>query len=151
MTCARITLLILLLSFLAACGSGRPAKKIGGIWNASLQNPDGSPAYTFTATLTQSTGSNVDVSAFVFTATAPCLTAPIVQTATFNSTAHSGGYETGVFGMNVSTAAGTGTENVLTLSGTRDSNGQIAGTWTLAGISGCSGGGAYTMSAVTPL
>jgi len=151
MTCARVISLVLLSCFLAACGSSTPAKKIDGIWNANLQNPDSSVAYTFMATLTQSTGSNVDVSGFVFTATAPCFTDPMGQTATFNATGHSGGYETGPFGMSVATARGTMVENTLTLTGTRNNDGKISGTWTLTGLSGCSGGGSYTMTAPRPL
>ena len=151
MTCARVTSLVLLSCFLAACGSSTPAKKIDGMWNASLQNPDGSAAYTFMATLTQSTGPTVDVSNFVFTAAAPCFTDPMGQTATFNATGHSGGYEIGPFGMNIATARGTMVENILTLTGTRNSDGKISGTWTLTGLSGCSGGGSYTMTAPRPL
>jgi hypothetical protein len=43
----------LLAFFLVSCGSNSTAKKIDGVWNASLQNPDGSVAYTFTAALTK--------------------------------------------------------------------------------------------------
>jgi len=151
MTCARVTSLLLLSCLLAACGSSRPAKKIDGVWNANLQNPDGSVAYTFMATLTQSTGSNVEVSGFVFTATAPCFTDPMGQTAMFSATGHSGGFETGSFGMSIATARGTMVENTLTLDGTRGSDGKISGTWTLTGLAGCSGGGSYTMTALPPL
>lgn len=151
MTYARVISLVLLSCFLAACGSTAPAKKIDGVWNANLQNPDSSGAYTFMATLTQSTGSNVDVSNFVFTAAAPCFTDSMGQTATFNATGHSGGYETGPFGMNIATARGIMVENTLTLTGTRNSDGKISGTWTLTGLSGCSGGGSYTMTAPRPL
>ena len=42
-------------------------------------------------------------------------------------------------------------ENVLTLNGTRNSDGRISGTWTLTGLSECSGGGIYTMTAPLPL
>jgi hypothetical protein len=117
----------------------------------SLVNPDGTAAYTFSATLAQSTGSTVNISSFGFTSAAPCFTGPLGQTATFMVTGHSGGFQTGPFGMNVSTAFGTQVENVLTLDGTRGSDGKISGTWTLAGLSGCSGGGSYTMSAPLPL
>jgi len=151
MTCARITSLLLLSCFLAGCASSRPAKKIDGIWNANLQNPDGSVAYTFMATLAQTTGSNVDVSSFLFTATAPCFTDPIGQTAMFDATGHSGGFETGPFGMSIATAHGTMVENTLTLDGSRGSDGNISGSWTLTGLAGCSGGGTYTLTALKPL
>jgi hypothetical protein len=151
MKCARLISLALLAFFLVSCGSNSPAKKIDGVWNASLQNPDGSVAYTFTATLTQSTGSMVIVSNFGFTNPAPCFTAPLGQNATFTASGHSGGFETGPFGMSIGTALMTMQENVLTLNGTRNSDGKISGTWTLTGLSGCSGGGIYSMTAPVPL
>jgi hypothetical protein len=150
MNCSRLTSLALLALFLVSCGS-TPAKKIDGVWIASLQIPDGAVAYTFTVTLTQSTGSTVNVSNFGFTSPAPCFTAPLGQTATFTASGHSGGYETGPFGMNIATGLMTPVENVLTLSGSRNSSGKISGNWTLTGLSGCSGGGTYTMTAPLPL
>ena len=151
MNCARLTALVLLAFFLVSCASSSPAKKIDGVWTASLQNPDGSLAYTFMATLTQSTGSTVNVSSFSFTSPAPCFTAPLGQTATFTASGHSSGYETGPFGMSIGTGLMTIQENVLTLNGTRNRDGRISGTWTLTGLPGCSGGGIYTMTAPLPL
>lgn len=150
MSRARIASHVLAL-FLVSCGSGSPAKKIDGFWSASLQNPDGSLAYSFMTTLTQSMGSTVTVSGFGFTSPASCFTAPLGQTATFTASGHSGGYQTGPFGMSISTGLATMVENVLTLTGARNSDGKISGTWTLTGLSGCSGGGTYTMSAPLPL
>jgi hypothetical protein len=103
MKCARLISLALLAFFLVSCGSSSPAKKIDGVWNASLQNPDGSVVYTFTATLTQSTGSTVNVNSFGFTSPAPCFAAPLGQSATFTASGRSGGYETGPFGMSIGT------------------------------------------------
>ena len=91
------------------------------------------------------------VSSFSFTSDAPCFTAPIGQTATFSVTGHAGGFEVGTFGMDVTTAMGTQVENVLALTGARAADGTISGTWTLTGLSGCSGNGTYTMTAPTPL
>ena len=147
----RLTSLVLLTLSLVACGASPAAKKIDGVWNASLQNTDGSLAYTFSATLAQSNGSTVTVSSFDFTSAAPCFTAPMGQSATFTATGHTGGYETGSFGMNVTTALMTPVENVLTLTGTRNSDGTISGTWNLTGLLGCSGSGPYTMVALLPL
>ena len=67
------------------------------------------------------------------------------QTASFTATGKSGGYETGPFAMNISTALMTQIENVITLNGTRNSNGEITGSWTLTGLSRCSGSGTYSM------
>ena len=146
-----VIFLILLASLLAACGSTRPPKVIDGMWNANLQNPDSTPAYTFSTTLTQGSGSTVAVRNFLFTASAPCFSSLTGQSATFSATGHAGGYQTGPFGMNISTSLGVQVENVLTLSGTRKSDGKISGTWTLTGLSGCSASGNYTMQALLPL
>ena len=146
--------MILLLSLAAlqvACGSSHPAKKIDGVWNANLQNFDSSSAYKFSATLTQNGGSTVDVSGFLFMASAPCFPFTTGQTATFSAMRHSGGYEIGPFAMHISTTFGTGTENVLTLDGTRAPDGKISGTWSLTGSPDCTGTGTYTMQALTPL
>lgn len=142
---------ILLASFLVACGSTRPSRVIDGAWNANLQNPDNSSAYTFSTTLNQGTGSGVTVISFLFTASAPCFSSSTAQTATFSATGHAGGYQTGPFSMNISSALGGPVENVLTLSGTRNSDGTITGTWSLSGLPGCSGNGAYSMKALPML
>lgn len=48
-----VVFLILLASLAVACGSTRPAKVIDGAWNATLQNPDSTSAYTFSTILNQ--------------------------------------------------------------------------------------------------
>jgi hypothetical protein len=146
-----VVFLILLASLLVACGSTRPPKVIDGMWNANLQNPDNTSAYTFSTTLNQGTGSTVAVINFVFTASAPCFGSSTGQTATFSATGHAGGYQTGPFSMNISAASGGAVENVLSLSGTRNADGKISGTWTLTGGAGCSGSGNYSMQALLPL
>jgi hypothetical protein len=151
MNVTRFLSLLLLASILTACGSSTVPKVIDGTWNASLQNSDSSVAYTFLTTLNQDTGSAVKVIGFTFTSNAPCFTAPFGQTATFTATGHSREFQTGPFGMNISTALGTMVENVLTLTGTRNADGSISGTWTLTGLAGCSGSGNYTMTALRPL
>jgi hypothetical protein len=151
MKASRSLSLLLFASILTACGSNTVPKVIDGTWNASLQNPDSSVAYTFQATLNQDTGSSVKVIHFDFTSDAPCFTAPSGQTATFSATGHSREFQTGPFSMHISTANGTMAENVLTLTGTRNADGNISGTWTLTGASGCSGSGNYTMTALRPL
>jgi hypothetical protein len=144
---ARLTALLSLVSLLLACGSNpAPPQKIDGAWKASLQNSPSTLAYSFTTILTQGTGSTVDVSGFqFFVGASPCFTSPLGETATFTGTGQGGGFETDPFAMNISTAFGTGVENVLTLEGTRNSDGTISGNWSITGLSGCSGSGTYTM------
>jgi len=145
---------IFLLSLAAlqlACGSSHPARKIDGIWNANLEHFDSSSAFKFFTTLTQNSGSTVDVSGFLFMDATPCFPDKTGQTAKFSATRHFAGYEIGPFTMHISTTLGTATENVLALDGTRGSDGKISGTWTLTGVPGCSGGGTYTMQALPML
>ena len=68
-----VIFLILLGFLLVGCGYSQAPKVIDGTWNASLQKPDTTPAYMFSATLTQGSGSTVVVSNFLFTAPAPVL------------------------------------------------------------------------------
>ncbi len=147
---AGLTSFFLLAFFLLACGSSTPPKKLDGVWSANLQS-GGNPAYTFSATLTQNSGSTVDVTGFNFTSAAPCFSSPTGQTATFSVSGKAGGFQVGTFGMNISTIFGTDVENVLTLNGTRRADGTISGTWTLTGLAGCSSNGNYTMAAPKPL
>ena len=152
MTPARVLVLLLFAGFIFSCGgSAPPPKKIDGVWFAELDDSTGILAYTFSATLTQGAGSSVNVSSFGFTNSAPCFSSPTGQTATFSVTGSSGGYQTGPFAMNISTAMGVLVENVLTLDGSRKDDGTISGTWTLTGLLGCSANGTYTMRAPVPL
>ena len=151
MNLGRLSSLLLLASILTGCASSTAPKVIDGVWNASLLNSDSSVAYTFQTTLNQDTGSAVKVIQFDFTSDALCFTAPIGQSATFTATGHSHGFQTGPFSMNVTTTYGTMVENVLALKGTRNADGNISGTWTLTGLSGCSAKGNYAMTAVRPL
>jgi hypothetical protein len=131
---------------LVACSSSPAPRTIDGAWKASVVNSDQSVAYSFTVSLNEGTGSTVTIVGFNFIPEAPCFPNPLGQTATFSATGRSGGFETGPFTLNVSTAFGTGTENVLALTGTRNGDGTITGTWTLSGLSGCSGSGTYSMT-----
>ena len=151
MNVARLFSLLLWSSFLTACGSSSKSRVIDGAWNASLLNSDSSVAYTFQTTLNQDTGTAVKVIRFDFTSNARCFTAPIGQSATFSATGHSRGFQTGPFGMTITSAQGTMVEDVLTLRGTRNADGNISGTWTLTGLGGCSGNGNYTMTAIPAL
>lgn len=145
MKVTRLAFLILLASILMSCGSSPAPRTIDGAWRANLLNPDSSTAYTFTVVLSQTAPPSLDIIGFSFVTSAACFPTPLGQSATFSATGHSKGFETGPFTMSVSTAFGTMTENVLTLNGSRNSDGTISGTWTLTGQTGCSGGGNYSM------
>jgi hypothetical protein len=145
MSLARFFSLWLIALILTAWGAS-PAKKIDGTWNASWLNSNSSVAYTFAATPAQGNGTTVNVSNFNFTSAAPCFTVPLGQSATFSATGHSGGYQTGPFGMSIDTGLMTPVGNVLTLTGTRNADGSISGKWTLTGLSRCSTSGSYNMN-----
>ncbi len=143
---AIVTWLVLLLS---ACGSSPQPLSINGGWSALLKNPDGSTAFAFQVTLTQGSGTAVNTTNFAFEPSPPCFVSTTSETATFSSTGNSNGLVTGTLLMTVSTRF-PASQNVLTLQGTRNTGavdlGSISGTWTLAGQSGCTGNGNFTMN-----
>jgi hypothetical protein len=147
---AALTWLTLLLG---ACGSSRQPQNINGGWSALLKDSDGSSAFAFQMTLTQSSGMAVDVTNFTFEPSPQCFVATTSETATFASTGSSNGIAVGAFTMTVSTTF-PAVQNVLTLQGTTNTGpadpGSISGTWTLIGQSGCTGvNGTFTMNQPT--
>jgi hypothetical protein len=132
---AGIAALVGISLLMAACGSS--PQNINGNWNAVLVNPDQSTAFGFVTNLNQSR-STVNVSNFSFEnfgTLSQCFANPTGQSATFNS---------GASTMTITTLFPT-SQNVLTLTGT-DKNGAITGTWSLTGLTGCGGSGAFTMN-----
>lgn len=141
-----LTLLALIFS-----GCAQNAKTINGTWQARLLNPDGSLGYVFTAGLTQSSGSTVNVSSFSFNSSAPCFSGPLGPDATFSATGSSNGYQTGPFQMTIdNNNIPIATNASLTLNGNRTSDGSISGSWAVTG-SGCPGSGSFTMSVQIPV
>jgi len=134
---------------LAACGSGNTSNSgtINGNWNASLTNPDSSPAFAFTASLAASNGSStLTISNFSFTTAGSCFTSQTTETGTFGLAGNFNGNVSGSFGMQISTTFPGSPNNVLTLQGTVNNN-TITGTWNLTGVqAGCTGSGNFTMN-----
>ena len=127
---------------MAACGSS--PQSINGGWNAVLLNPDQSTAFGFVADLNQASGNAVNVSSFGFEnfgSLSQCFANSTGQSATFTAPR--------AFTMTITTLFPTG-QNVLTLTGT-DANGAIAGRWSLIGLTGCNGTGAFTMNGRPPV
>ncbi len=151
----RITIIVLLALGLtvSGCGSGGGAASgnISGSWVATLSNTDGSPAYTFSTTFSQGSGSNLSITNFTFTLRGPCFesyqTDQYSETGTLSLSVNSNGNVAGTFGMTISTMFPT-TNNVLTLNGTV-SGSTISGTWKATGLTGCSGNGAFTFQPST--
>jgi hypothetical protein len=132
---------------MAGCGSNSStgsANNINGAWMASLTNTDGTTAFGFAANFTQASGSSVTVTNFTITSPSPCFPTTTTETGTFGLMGSSNGNVTGTFGMTVSTMFPAATNNVLTLTGAVNGK-TITGTWTLTGLTGCSGNGSFTI------
>jgi hypothetical protein len=142
-----LTLLAVLTAILGACGGGPSPRNINGLWLSQLNNPDGTLAFAFPVTLTQGSGSGLNVTGLGLDGSSPCFSMPTSQTATFSATGSSNGFQTGPFTMTVSTLFPEGLNNVLTLNGNRNGDGSISGMWTLTGLPGCTGtNGTFTMN-----
>jgi len=112
------------------CGGGSSPNVIEGAWNASLTNPDGTTAFTFTATLTQS-GKVIDVTNFALGKPSQCFGKTTTENGFFMNPITTHGVTSGTFGMSVlSDVADPDTQNTLVLSGEFQRN-IIWGTWKL--------------------
>ena len=132
---------------LAGCGSNsNNSNIINGNWTAALLNSSsgGSPIFNFTATFTQSSGSDVSITNLNFTTSSPCFASGSTATGGFTLSGNLNGVTSGGFQMNIQSSGSS--SNLLTLQGTV-SNNTISGTWSLSGTtSGCSGSGQFTMN-----
>ena len=146
-----IALTCVSLATLASCGSS--SRNIDGPWSGNAAKSDGSLAFTFSTSLAQGSGNNVTVSNFSVGNSLPCFASGASEIATFSSTGSANGVQTGSFTMTVSTMFPSALNNVLTLQGSRNSDGSISGTWNLTGQTGCGGNGNFKMSlpAVDPV
>lgn len=134
-----------LVLILGACGGTSPQpQSINGPWFATVNNPDQSSAFPFTATLAQGSGATVNVTNLVFLNSTLCFSTATSEVATFSAPGGSNGIVQGTFTMTISTIF-PAVNNVLTLQGARNADGSISGTWTLTGQSGCAGNGNFTM------
>ena len=147
--CKSFGLMILLLLGLITTGCSNSSNSsngnINGTWTATLTNPDGSPAYSFTTDFTEQSGGSVSVTNFKFTSSGTCFSSATTQTGSFGLSGNFNGNVTGTFGMNISTTFTSGTNNQLSLQGTVNGN-TITGTWSLTGATGCSGNGNFTIN-----
>jgi hypothetical protein len=141
-----LSILLGLALVLVGCGNSSPtgAGSINGNWSATLTNTDSSPAFAFTTTFTQMTGSTVNVTHLTFTTTSPCFVSGETETASFVLSGNFSGSVSGGFQLTVKSGSPGG--NTLALQGTVQNN-TIVGTWTLAGISsGCTGSGNFVVT-----
>jgi hypothetical protein len=141
--------LAILLGLALVCGgcgnsSSTNSGNINGTWSATLTNTDSSPAFAFTTTFTQMSGSSVNVTNLTFTTATPCFVSGESETASFILSGNFNGSVTGAFQLTVKSGNPSG--DTLTLQGTANNN-TITGKWTLVGISsGCSGSGNFVVT-----
>ena len=139
-----IAMLVGLGLMLSACGGGHSNSTVSGNWTASLSNPDGTPAFAFTTSLYQNSGTVVSVTTLGFNTATPCFASGGSATGSFILSGNFNGNVTGGFQLTVQ--SGTPSGNVLALQGAVNNN-VISGTWTLTGVtSGCTGSGNFTMT-----
>jgi hypothetical protein len=131
---------------LIGCGSSSNPSNINGTWNATLlSNGNGTPVFTFGTSLKVNGDNSLSISNFSFTTDSPCFVSGETETGSFTLSGNFNGQVKGSFGLSVLSGSPSG--NTLTLSGSANGN-TISGTWTLAGSSGCTGSGSFTMTKV---
>ena len=142
-----IIALITLALILSGCGttSNPGSGNINGNWIANLANSNSSgPTFQFNTSLTVSGSNSLVVTNLTFVSPSPCFPGPTSETGSFGLTGNFNGSVEGTFAMNV-----TGNGSTLALSGTVQ-GGNINGTWTLQGGTGCSGNGTFSMTHPLP-
>jgi hypothetical protein len=135
-----VPVVILAATILASCGSST-SHNINGQWFSSLVNQNQTPENQFRATFVQGSGSTITVSNFNFLSATPC----------FNTVAETATLSAGSFQMTITTLFPGAQNNVLTLNGTRQGNGNFSGTWSATGLTGCAGSGTFTMQPQVPV
>lgn len=103
---SRMVVLLLLGLSMAGCGSNGPQSgNINGTWSASLTNADGSTAYTFSTTFTDTSSNGLSITNFTFTAPGPCFSpytaTQYSETGSFTLSGNFNGNITGTFGMTI--------------------------------------------------
>jgi hypothetical protein len=138
-----IALIVGLAITLGACGGGSNNSTINGTWTAGLTDSSQSTVFAFTATFTQGSGTNVNITNLTFSTQNGCFDTIASESGTFALSGNTNGNVTGTFGMAIVSGAPTAT---LTLANGQVANNTISGTWTLSGTGTCTGNGTFTMN-----
>lgn len=131
-------------SLMVGCGSGSNSGNINGNWTATLTDPSGGTQFAFTTSLTQESGTSVNVVNFNFTTSGSCFASATTETGSFTLAGDFNGNITGQLGLTITTNS-LSPNNVLSLQGSVNGN-KVTGTWSLTGATGCSGNGGFTMT-----
>src|ERR1700733_2496998 len=133
---------------LSACGGGssNASDTLTGNWTANLTNTDGTPAFAFTTSFTQSgtiiTGTNLTI-----TTSTGCFTSAATETGSFVLSGNFNGNLSGSLQLTITSS--TPSDDTLTLQGSVNNN-AISGGWTLAGLTpGCTGEGNFTFTRIS--
>jgi len=117
---------------LVSCGGGSTPDVLSGNWTASLLNSDGTTAFAFNTTLTQS-GSQVAVTKFDFANPSSCFAKGTTATAYFTLIGTTHGVTSGTFQMTFQSGpSNPNGDNSLAFQGTLLRAG-ISGSWSLTG------------------
>ncbi len=129
----------------AGCGSSNnKSGNINGNWTATLTDTSGAQMFAFsTSLLATGNSGTVTINSFRFSTDSVCFVSGETESGTFALSGDFNGKVSGQFGMNVLSGSPGG--NTLTLTGTVSGD-TISGTWILAGGSGCTGNGTFTMA-----
>ena len=129
---------------LIGCGSNNNSSSntVNGTWNANLMSGGSTLVFAFGTSMTENSGGSLTITNFNFTTSSPCFAAE-TESGSFTLGGNLNGSVSGKFGMTVQSSTPAG--NTLSLSGAVSGN-TITGTWTLAGSSGCTGSGTFTMT-----
>jgi hypothetical protein len=140
-----LTLLLGLGLTLSGCGSSNnKSGNINGSWTATLTDTSGAQMFAFsTSLLATGNSGTVTINSFHFSTDSVCFVSGETESGTFALTGDFNGNVSGQFGMSVLSGSPGG--NTLTLTGAAKGN-TISGTWILAGGSGCTGNGTFTMT-----
>ena len=128
---------------LVGCGSSNNSQNINGNWTATLMDANNKPTLSFSTSITQMSNGSLSVTNLNFSTNSPCFVTGETATGSFTLGGNFNGNVSGSFGMNVKSGSPGG--NTLTMSGTVTGS-SISGNWTLAGSSGCTGAGHFTMT-----
>lgn len=128
---------------LVGCSSSNNSQNINGNWSATLTDANNNPTLSFSTTIAQSSNGSLSMTNLHFSTNSPCFVSGETATGSFTLGGNFSGNVSGTFGMNVQSGSPGG--NTLAMNGTV-TGGAITGNWTLAGSSGCTGSGHFTMT-----
>ena len=134
-----MALLVTAVIMLVGCGNSSSHGNINGHWTAVLTDT----TFNFGTSIVVNNDGTLSVRNFSFATNSPCFVSGETESGSFAFTGDFNGKVTGSFTFKV--VSGSPSGNTLSLTGTANGD-TITGTWSLAGGSGCTGSGNFTMT-----